>query len=262
MPGEICVQHQLVAEIDVDRLHQLLESFHQDRPQPAEFQVIDGRQKMAVGPIPRPTVDSFRFPAACQLVERRGRLHRDDRFDQLERQAVIVQQFRLSNGHEFDAELAQDPQFLAIFIFAVFRGVAHADRGNVARRGPHIGAIDGNRVSRIGAVDRGKDQSAVVGAAADRPDRIERPAQLHAAVPAHAPVGWTQPDGAAAHRRVDNAAGRIRRNREADESGGRSPSRSPTTNPLHPSAGSRDCGSGRGTIELRLPRMGWSRAWR
>jgi hypothetical protein len=53
------------AEIDVDLLHQPLVSLHVDRPQPTDIQVIDGRQEMAVGPIPRPAVYAFGFPAAC-----------------------------------------------------------------------------------------------------------------------------------------------------------------------------------------------------
>ena len=64
------------------------------------------------------------------MHDKKSEQEETDSFDQLKREAVIVQEFRTGNGYEFDAELAQDAQGLAPFVLVVFGSVANADRRN------------------------------------------------------------------------------------------------------------------------------------
>ena len=69
-------------------------------------------------------------------------------------------------------------------------------------------------------MDRGEHQTAVVGAPADRSDLVERPAELHAAISAHASVRRPQSHRTADDGRADEACRGFGADGKADESGG------------------------------------------
>ena len=92
---------------------------------------------------------------------------------------------------------------------------AQVDVGAAVPRERQIG---NGLVPAVRAVQRVEHERGIGNRSRERADLVERPAERHAAVPAHAPVGRAEADDAArAGGRHDRAAG-LGSNREADES--------------------------------------------
>ena len=106
------------------------------------------------------------------------------------------------------------------------------------------GARERRRVLRVASRDRGHDETAVLRRAAHRAELVERPAERHRAVPAHAAV--RRPEAGHARERggrEDGARG-LRADREAHEARRPWRRRAPRTTRPTRSPCSRACGPG------------------
>ena len=131
---------------------------------------------MAKQKIRRPTFHAPGLSTTREVFERGGRLAGNNAgVELILRQSVVLFQIGRLDGDEFHAQLTQDSKFIALLIFAAFCDVPHSNRGKLPRGRPDVLPVDRCRVARIGAVNRGEGQTAVVSAPADWPDLVERP---------------------------------------------------------------------------------------
>src|SRR5579863_1622538 len=143
---------------------------------------------MAEQKVPSPTFHALGLSTTREVLEGGGRLAGNKSYRELViRQSKVFFQVGRFDRDEFDAELAQESKIVALFVLGPF-DIPHPNRGKVPRRRPNVGSIDRCRVARIGAVNRGQNQTAVVNVTADRADLVERPTELHATMSAHASV--------------------------------------------------------------------------
>ena len=207
-------------------------------------------------------------PARDEGLEGRRRLRREDRDEnRVERESRAASRARAGAlcFERLQGRCSERHCFLLVPVPGLVR--KNADPEPPGRRGSRPSAAQRRRIGGVLAGDRVEHGFEVLGRARERADLVEREAERHRAMPAHAPVRGPQARDAAVGGRAHDRAPRLRAEREGHEAGARR--RPPSRWRSRPSSASGSRGSSRAPARRRTrtgtprrPRARPSRAWR